>query len=682
MLDPHIPVGGRLQFYIQNWERITDDQWVLNTLKEGLKLEFLQIPKFSGIKHTSVSCKKKMCILLGEVDILLEKGVIEPVPTQETHKGFYSTFFLVTKKNGQMRPVINLKPLNAYVRKEHFKMDTLAKVLNLVNPNMWAISLDLKDAYLHIPIHKKHRKFLRFCINNKCYQFTAMCFGPTQAPRAFTKITSVVTAYLRMQNQTLASYLDDWLMLNRLVERLLEERDRTLNLLIDLGFIINLDKSALIPSQIFTYIGCLFNLVLGIVEPTLDRIQKLELALQQLLSGRITARHYLHILGIMASCLELIPFARLQMRPMQLHLLSFWKPSSRDLELEIPVTQHLVSHVTWWLNRANTQKGRSVVQEFPSVTITTDASKLGYGGHINQSQVTQGVWSQAEKKQHINWLEMEAVLRTVKFFLPQLKNKSVMVRCDNISCVQFLNKQGGTKSASLCYKTWELWQLAIQHNIRLKAAYLAGRLNTLADQLSRVKIQPTEWTLNNQVVQYLFQTWGSPQIDLFASVHNHKTPIFCTWQPHCRALATDAFSISWDMMIAYAYPPICMIPKVLEHMTKFKCQMILIAPQWPRRLWYNRMLQMLIDVPRRLPNLVNLLHQPKTEIVHPQPEVFNLVAWLLSTDPLKQKAFRKGLENCSLRHGVWAHNKIMHANSKSSVAGVIEGKLIPIHALW
>ena len=98
--------------------------------------------------------------------------------------------------------------------KQHFRMDTLIKVLNLVKPNDWAIFLDLKDAYLHVPIHKSHRKHLRFCIQGKVYQFVALCFGPTQSPRCFTKIISVVTAHLRMQTVRLASYLDDKLIVN------------------------------------------------------------------------------------------------------------------------------------------------------------------------------------------------------------------------------------------------------------------------------------------------------------------------------------------------------------------------------------------------------------------------------------------------------------------------------------
>ena len=60
-------------------------------------------------------------------------------------------------------------------------MDTLAKVISLLKKGNYAISLNLKDAYLHIPMHKSHRKYLHFCVKGKRYQFKAMCFGPTQA---------------------------------------------------------------------------------------------------------------------------------------------------------------------------------------------------------------------------------------------------------------------------------------------------------------------------------------------------------------------------------------------------------------------------------------------------------------------------------------------------------------------
>lgn len=80
--------------------------------------------------------------------------------------------------------------------KKHFKMDTLIQVINLVNINDWAISLNLKDAYLHIPMHPNNRIYLRFYVQGKVYQFKAMSFGPTQAQRIFTNIIATVAPYL------------------------------------------------------------------------------------------------------------------------------------------------------------------------------------------------------------------------------------------------------------------------------------------------------------------------------------------------------------------------------------------------------------------------------------------------------------------------------------------------------
>ena len=676
---PEIPVGGRLKFFAKNWQLITQDNWVLSIIKEGYKLEFLQKPPFLGVKKTVIPHAQKHC-LLKEVNDLLEKNAIEHVANQENQTGFYSTFFLVPKKSGKMRPIINLRPLNQYLKKQHFKMDTLNRVLNLVKPNDRAISIDLTDAYLHIPIFSKHQKFLRFCVENHCYQWKTMCFGPTSAPRVFTKMVSVVAAYLRTHNVRLAVYLDDWLIVNQSKEGLLQDREKCLNLLVSLGFIINKEKSCLDPKQKIVYLGALFLFKQKIVLPSQDRLIKLIQTTKMLMQGQRTARDFLQWLGIVASCIDLIPNARLYMRPIQLHLLSFWKPSSQDLEKIIPITQHLIQHLQWWLHSVNISRGRSLQLEEAGVTITTDASLTGYGGHLN-NQIVQGKWDKRHKHLHINCLEMEAVFLSLKHFQKQIQNKTVLIRCDNTTVVQYINKQGGTKSPRLCYQTWELWNWAIDQNIKLKAAHIAGKSNILADQLSRVKIRQTEWMLKKEIVQKIFQMWGHPLIDMFASIHNRQTQIFCTWFPHNQAYALDALTIPWEGMFLYAYPPICLIPKVLQHIRQYNCQVILIAPCWPRRPWYTELLQLLISIPKSLPNIPNLLHQPNTKIYHPNPEVLQLTAWLLSTEDSKRKDFLKTLEPSWQQVGVQERRKIIPVNSNNSVAGVVQGKLIPIQPL-
>ena len=678
-MKPEIPVGGRLTHFVEKWKSITTDQWLIDLVAEGYKLEFNKIPKFQGVKETHVTSTNLELISL-EVKELLAIGCIEHVPVNQIMDGFYSTFFLVKKKTGDMRPVINLRPLNKYLRKQHFKMDTLKTVLNLVQLEDWAVTLDLKDAYLHIPIFKNHKKYLRFCIQGKCYQFRSLPFGPTVAPRIFTKVVTAVAAYLRQQTIRLTVYLDDWLIVNRSINSVSKDRDYAINLLLSLGFIVNVKKSNLCPVQHFVYLGGQFALDRGTVSPTQDRVIALNAAIQTIQHKICTARDYLHLLGLMASCIQIVPNARLYMRPIQKHLLSHWRPASQEWEAIIPFTQQLNPHLAWWLNSANILKGQSFVSQTSSVVLTTDASMYAWGGHIG-NLVVQGQWSLEEKSWHINCLELEAVIRSVKHFLPRLKGQCVLIRSDNTTVVQYINKQGGTKSSILCQKAQELWQIFIQNQIEAKSAHIVGSENVLADQLSRTLIKETEWSLNQSILHRIFQILGSPSIDLFASVHNHKLPVFCSWTAHPQAYAIDALSISWESMYAYAFPPVCLIPRVLAHVLTYPCRVILIAPLWPRRPWYPQLLQLLIANPIAIPNVQNLLRQPKTKIYHQNPELLNLHAWLISNIAFDQRVFQNELRNYSWRRGGQVLERTTRSNSHSTIAGVLKGMSIPIQQL-
>lgn len=66
------------------------------------------------------------------------------------------------KKNGKFRPVINLMKLNEFITYHHFKMEILDVVLSSIKRNSFFVSIDLKDAYLSIPIYKNDRKYFEF----------------------------------------------------------------------------------------------------------------------------------------------------------------------------------------------------------------------------------------------------------------------------------------------------------------------------------------------------------------------------------------------------------------------------------------------------------------------------------------------------------------------------------------
>ena len=671
---PEIPVGGRLSLFMNEWKKITDDKWVLEIIQKGYKLEFLKKPAFGGIKHTRVPPDQIELISL-EIESLLKKNAIEKVSTKNAKAGFYSTLFLVAKKSGEMRPVINLRPLNKYLRKLHFKMDTLCKVLDLVQTGDWGLTLDLKDAYFHIKVFKKHRKYLRFCFQNQVYQFRALCFGPTVSPRVFTKVVAVVTAHLHRQNIRLASYLDDWLAVNQLRRMLLQNRDVILNLLFHLGFIVNKDKSNLVPTQKLTYIGGLFHLNTGLVYPTETRVKNLKKAIKMILKGHRTARQFLVLLGQIASCLQLIPNARLFMRPIQLHLLEHWSPVRMDMSVKIPLTPQLGLHLNWWLQDQNILKGYCFQPRSYLVTLTTDASLWGWGAHLN-GYLVQGRWSKLQSLRHVNLLELEAVFLAVKHFLPFLKNQNVLIRTDNTTVMHYINKQGGTRSRPLCHMSWDLWNLVLKNNMQIKAAHIMGKRNYLADLLSRKEIRSGEWVLKSSVVNSLFALWGQPMIDLFATQENKKAMLFCSWIPSQHAFALDALSVAWENMYAYAFPPIQLIHRVLCHMKQYQCTVILIAPCWPRQQWFPILLSLLIAKPVRLPCSPDLLSQSQGVVLHPEPETLNLMAWMLSTDTCQQRAFLQKQDSCCPHHGGRVQRETTTVSSDNLVVGVIHKKLI------
>ena len=129
----------------------------------GYRLDFVPIPPLLGPGSTlTVSRSPQINVMGEEIKALLKKGAIEQV--QGDSPGFFSLLFLVPKKKGGRRPVINLKPLNTYVKKKPFQMATLKEVGQSIRHGDWSITIDLQDASQHVPVglHKEYRRYLRF----------------------------------------------------------------------------------------------------------------------------------------------------------------------------------------------------------------------------------------------------------------------------------------------------------------------------------------------------------------------------------------------------------------------------------------------------------------------------------------------------------------------------------------
>ena len=121
------------------------------------------------------------------------------------------------------------------------------------------VSLDLKDAYLQVPMHPESRKFLRFMVGGKVYQFKVLCFGLSTAPQVFTRVMAPVSAILHRTGVRLRRYLDDWLLQASSREQVLLALKTVLRLCRSLGIVVNWEKSQVIPTQRMVYLGVILD---------------------------------------------------------------------------------------------------------------------------------------------------------------------------------------------------------------------------------------------------------------------------------------------------------------------------------------------------------------------------------------------------------------------------------------
>ena len=100
------PVAGRSMHFLSNWAQVSRDQWVLDTI-QGIQNRF---PRGALSFFTpKIGPQEQKSLIQEELHSLLQKGAVTELHQSEATQGFYSSLFLVPKKDGGMRPVVNLK---------------------------------------------------------------------------------------------------------------------------------------------------------------------------------------------------------------------------------------------------------------------------------------------------------------------------------------------------------------------------------------------------------------------------------------------------------------------------------------------------------------------------------------------------------------------------------------------
>lgn len=540
---------------------------------------------------------------------------------------FISNIFLTPKQNGSFRLILNLKQLNKFIQTEHFKMEDHKIVTKLLTKNMFLASIDLKDAYHLVSIHKKHHKYLRFVFAGQIYEYTCLPFGLNTAPYLFTKLLKPVLFYLRQRGFLSVLYIDDFLLLGRSYSECLSNIAVTKQVLSSLGFIINLEKSILIPNTNIKYLGFLYNTVDMSVSLPLDKQQSiLKHVLKIMRSNRFTIQEFAKLIGKLIAACPAIKYGWLYTKNCERAKFLALRKSKGSYNYEMKISKEVLEDLTWWKTHLSS---KNVFHSFIfKLEIFSDSSRSGWGVYCNGCK-SRGFWSREDKKNHINYLELLAAFFGLKCFATNLINCEILLRIDNTTAISYVNRMGGIQFPHLNSLTKQIWQWCEQRNLFIFASYIKSKDNCIADHESRRLDTETEFTIANYAFKKICHDLRTPEVDLFASRINAKCKIFASWFRDPEAEILDAFTVSWANYNFYAFPPFSLVAKVLQKIIIDRAEGIVVVPYWPSQPWYPLFKELLIKE--------SILFSPNTNLLlsidrtpHALHQKLSLEAGLLS----------------------------------------------------
>ena len=296
---------------------------------------------------------------------LISKGTITQIPLSKD--GYYSRIFLVPKKGGGMRPVIDLSSLNNFVESQHFQMENLSSIKTLLKQGDFMTKLNLKDAYLTIAMNPQSQKFLRFIWKGKTYQFKALPFGLNVAPLVFTKLLKPIAAFLRKQGIRLILYLDDMRIIGSSAQETMQFTHIAMYLLASLGFTIHEEKSITTPTQIITFLGFTINSITRQISLPPEKVTKTLILCRQMLTAEtVSLRSLAQLLGLLESHRPAIWKAPLHFHHLQAQLIQDLQKHNHQYNVCTPLTRASKTELTWWLtnlqqvNGANTSRYNNI----------------------------------------------------------------------------------------------------------------------------------------------------------------------------------------------------------------------------------------------------------------------------------------------------------------------------------
>ena len=507
----------------------------------------------------------------------------------------------LTVESSKPRLCLNLMYLNNWIKDIHFTLDTLKDVPRVIDMSSHMTSIDDKSGFDNIFLHKNSQTLVGFQWAGYYFCFKSLVFGFKLSSYFYQMLNLQATSYIRrMFDLPMFLYIDDRLIEQVRTKPLGSKSNQALlanyivcEILVRLGYCLNIDKCVLVPTQSPVFLGFIVDAVEGCFRITEKKRQKFIQLRESLLAKQsVSVLDLQKLSGRAISFMLAVPAAKLYTREMNLAI-----SQGIMTEASIPMTGRLRDEVMFW-RFLDTWQGKLAwkTERHLTISIFTDASLYKYGGVICiDSKMVQvsDFWDGSMRKLPIMVLEGYALLSVLKAFKSHVAGKRIDCQVDSQVLIQTWENEG-SRSRDMNDVIKGLFNFALENDCTLKLVYVPSKEN-LADFPSR-ELNRADATLSREnwdLVDHYYGGRNGHTIDLMAldsnCMKNRFGNLLTHFTPYQTPLSSGVNMFCQEVRRSencYVYPPFTLVLAVIKFIIEnnLTCSIVIpvgcITPSW------------------------------------------------------------------------------------------------------
>jgi len=357
--------------------------------------------------------------------------------------------------------------------------------------------MDIIAAFRLLILHPDEFELFGFRFKNQFYFDKCLPMGCSASCALFEKCSSFLEWVVKVKSgkKSIEHYLDDFLLAGR------AGSGECLQLMECFRFICNdigvplAEEKTLGPSCIMTFLGLEIDTLKMVIRIPRDKLLELKVKLEiALTKKKITLKDLQSLCGSLNFCARAIPSARAFNRRF-FDAMSGIKRQNHFIRVSVGMKEDIK---TWleFLNKFNgtCSFGGNDWLTNCQINLFTDSTgnqDLGCGVYFSGRWTYfhwPDNWCNPDIMVDITFLELVPIVLSIFLFKKEFSNKRILFNTDNKALVSILNKKSSkSKRVMELIRPFVLYTML--YNMQFKAVHIEGRINCIADAISRKQWQ-------------------------------------------------------------------------------------------------------------------------------------------------------------------------------------------------